>query len=67
MVTCLPSHMPQHLEYPALFDSLWKELRNLEKYIKKKKKSPKASKRIWGKLEMWKRLKRNMITDCKYL
>lgn len=38
MVTCLPSHMPQHLEYPALFDSLWKELRNLEKYIKKKKK-----------------------------
>lgn len=53
MATRLPSRVPQHLEYPALFGSLWKELRNLEKYIKNENKSPQTSKRVWGKLEMW--------------
>lgn len=52
----------------AIFDFLWKEVRNLEKYTKNENKSPQTSKRVWGKLEMWKgRLKKDMITDCKYL
>lgn len=39
----------------ALLGFLWKEVRNLEKYIKNENKSPETSKRVWGKLEMWKR------------
>lgn len=39
----------------AIFDFLWKEVRNLEKYTKNENKSPQTSKRVWGKLEMWKR------------
>lgn len=39
----------------AIFDFLWKEVRNLEKYIKNENKSPQTSKRVWGKLEMWRR------------
>lgn len=63
-----PSWMPRHLEHPVLFGFLWKETRNLEKYIKNKNKYLEINRRVW---ESWRcrrgRLNKDMIKDCKCL
>ena len=50
-----PSSLLQHLKHLALFGFLWKEVRKLDKYIKNGNKSTQTGKRVWGKLERWKK------------